>query len=302
MVLRISLTAVLLLWIISRVGIEQLLDALGGAELRFIFYSMFIYQAGVALRSFRWWMLLQGAAIRASYSYVLGLVYISEFYLSAIPASFAGDLARIVEFNRGSSKIVTAGIVLLDRVLGLTGLLILALFALAFGYQQLSIEIASILAVIAFSILLVIALLLQGAVVRRLIAAIPDRLSRIRDNWMTPFTRALTGASKSNLIFAIIISMLNSVLTVINHYLVAIAVGIQLGIGLFFVFSPMVNLSLILPTISGLGLREIGYQILLDPFGVSANVAVALGLGVYLSRLSASIIGGIYYLYWNVRR
>lgn len=300
--IRLALTVIVLGWVISRVSLTQVIDALRGADHRLILLSMLIFQAGVALRSARWWMLLQGASIRVRYSYVLGLMYVSELFIGAVPISLVGDLARIIEFKRGGSRTITAGIVILDRVLGLTGMLTLVLVALAVGHQQLSHEIAVALAVIALFLLLVIALLLHGSMLRWLIRFIPNRFSWMRENWIVPFTQALTGSGKRDLNSGIILSILNTALTVINHYLVALAVGIQLGIGLFFVFSPTVNLSLMLPTISGLGLRELGYQILLEPFGVSASVAIALGIGVYISRLSASLIGGAYYLLWNLRR
>ncbi len=299
---RLALTGFLLGWVISRVGLKQIVDTLRGADLRFILISMLVFQVGVGLRSFRWWLLLRGSSFQVSYRYVLGLMYITELYIGATPTSYAGDLVRILEFKKGKSKVVTAGIVLLDRMLGLAGMVSLALIALALGSQLLPIELTLSLTAIALSILLSTIVILQGSFVHRLIALVPARFSRARENWLMPFTQALTGAKKAHMLLAFALSMLNTVTTVLNHYLVAVGVGIKLGIGLFFIFSPIVNLSLMLPTISGLGLREVGYQILLGPFDVPANVAIALGIGVYLSRLSASLIGGVYYLLWNLRR
>jgi uncharacterized protein (TIRG00374 family) len=300
--IRLALTAIVLGWVISRVGLAQVVDTLRDADLLPIFVSMLVFQAGVALRSLRWWMLLQGGSIHVSYRYVLGLVYVSEFFLGALPANYAGDLVRIIEFKNGNSNVVTAGTVILDRIIGLIGLISVVLIALAVGYQKLPADIALSLALISLSILFFSMVILQGSIVNRLVRALPDLFSRIRADWLTPLTHALIDADRGRLLLAFALSMLNTVLTVFNHYMVALAVGVQVGIGLFFVFSPTVNLSLMLPTISGLGLREVGYQILLEPFGVSASVAVALGIGVYISRLSASLIGGLYYTLLNLRR
>jgi hypothetical protein len=301
-IIRLAITGILLFWVINRVGFDQVFDALQGADFRFIGISILVFQVGVGLRSFRWWLLLRGSSFQVGYRYVLGLMYITELYLGATPTSYAGDLVRILEFKKGNSKVVTAGIVVLDRMLGLAGMVSLALIALAMGSQQLPVELTLSLTAIALSILMSTIVILQGSIIHRLIALFPVRFSRARENWLMPFTQALTGAKKAHMLLAFTLSILNTVITIFNHYLVAVGVGIKLGIGLFFIFSPIVNLSLMLPTISGLGLREVGYQILLGPFDVSANIAIALGIGVYLSRLSASLIGGVYYLLWNLRR
>jgi uncharacterized protein (TIRG00374 family) len=284
------------------VGLTQILDTFRGTDLRFILISMLIFQCGVALRSARWWMLLRGASIHVDYRYVLGLVYISELFIGTLPTNYAGDLVRIIEFKSGGSKGVIAGTVVLDRVLGLIGLLSVALTALAFGYQNLPPDTALGIALLATSIMVVAIILVQGSMVIRLVSVLPDILAKFHDNWLKPFTQAMTGLDSRPLILAIALSAVNTLLTTFNHFMVAIAVGIQVGIGLFFIVSPTVNLSLILPTISGLGLREIGYQFLLEPHGVAASVAVALGIGVYISRLSASLIGGLYYLLSDLKR
>lgn len=299
---RLALTLILLGWVITRVGLTQILNALQGADLRFILISMLIYQLGVTIRSIRWWFLLRGASVHVSFLYILGLVYSSEFFIGALPTNYAGDLVRVIEFQSNTSKVLTAGTVVLDRVLGLIGLLSVALTALALGHQELPSEIAAGVAILAVSILAVAILFLQGSILNRLVSILPDTLSTIRENWLTPFLHAITNIDLGRLLLAIALSALNTLMTIFNHYMVAIAVGIQVGMGLFFIFSPTVNLSLTLPTISGLGLREIGYQILLEPFGVGANVAVALGIGAYISRLSASLIGGSYYFLSNLKR
>jgi uncharacterized protein (TIRG00374 family) len=301
-IIRLTLTLILLGWVVGRVGFTQILDTIQDADVSFILLSMLIYQCGVALRSARWWMLLRGASIDVGYRYVLGLVYSSEFFMGTLPTNYAGDLVRIIEFKSGASKVVTAGTVVLDRVLGLIGLLAVALTAMAFRYRSLPPETALGITLIALSILATAILILQGSIVNRLINTLPVLLAKLRDNWLKPFAHVITEMEIRRLSFAVALSALNTLLTVLNHFMVATAVGIQVGIGIFFIFSPTVNLSLILPTLSGLGVREIGYQFLLEPFGVSANIAVALGIGVYLSRLSASLIGGLHYALSNLKR
>lgn len=298
---RISIPVILLSWIIARVGPNQVVADLRTADLQLGILSMAIFQFGVTLRAFRWWILLRGASIYEPFGNILGLTYVSELFIGAFPFSFSGDLVRIIEFKHRGSRVVTAGVVILDRLLGLMGLLLVALGALVIGYGQLPGEFVVIIAGGAILMLLAILLILQGSILHWLITLVPKRFSTIGERWFTPLAQAVTGASWRDISSAIILSIINTAFIVLNHYLVALAVGIYLGIGLFFIFSPAVNLSVILPTISGLGVREIGYQLLLEPYSVPASTAVALGIGVYISRLSASLIGGVYYLLKNLR-
>ena len=263
---------------------------------------MLIFQAGVSVRAFRWWMLLRGRSINVGFRRIVSLVYIGEFFSGALPSPYTGDVVRILEFPGSGSKATTAGIVFLDRALGLAGLLIVALAAILFGFSKLPTGTAVVLFAVTGVSLLLIAIILRAEALPRLLSLLPERYHEAVRQWAQPFFEALSGSSLPRLRMAIVISIFNTVLTALNHFTVAAAVGIQLAIGLFFIFAPIVNLSLLLPTISGLGLRELGYSLLLAPFQIPTETAVALGIGVFASRLSASLIGGFVYLIWNIRR
>ena len=292
----------LLLWIFSIVGFREVIKTLRDADLRLLGLSMLLFQAGVMLRAFRWWLLLRGMSIRAGYNRTLGLVYIGEFFNGALPTIYSGDLVRVLEFSETVSKATTAGIVLLDRTLGLAGLFIVALAAILFGFRTLSPETTGVLFAITGVGLLMLFAILQGNLLPRFFPLLPITYREAIRTRVQPFLEALSGSPLPRLRMAILLSIFNTMFSAVNHFLVAAAVGIQLAVGLFFIFAPLVNLSLLLPTISGLGLRELGYSVLLAPFQIPSETAVALGIGVFVSRQSASLIGGIIYLIWNIRR
>jgi len=289
-------------WIFSIVGITDVVETLREADLRLLGFSMLIFQAGVALRAYRWRMLLIGMSIRADYGRILGLVYIGEFFSGTLPTPYAGDVVRVIEFSERVSKATTAGIVFLDRALGLAGLLIVALAAILFGFTTLEVETAAALLLITLLGLLTLYSILRKNALSGFLGLLPKTYREAIRRLVQPFLDALSESPPARLRLAIALSIFNTMLSVVNHFTVAAAVGIQLAVGLFFIFAPLVNLSLLLPTISGLGLREIGYSVLLAPFQIPLETAVALGIGVFVSRLSASLIGGFVYLIWNIRR
>ena len=301
-VLRVAVTVVLLYWVLSQVGLGQVVGTLSKANLWQFGLALLLYQVGVGIRAVRWWVLLRGSGVSAPPGQLLGLHYITQFFNVSLPTGFAGDVVRAVEFKGSDSTATSAGVVLLDRVMGFITLFIVALVGLALGRRLLDPRTASVLTVISVVGLAAVAVVFQDSLLRRLTGFLPERLSLAGEGWLARLYSALTGCSRSGLVLGLVVSALNTVLVIAIHYLIGRSLGVRLSIGVFFIVTPIVNLSLLVPTVSGLGLREVGYQILLVPLGVPAEVAVALGLGVYLARLSAGLLGGLYYLVWSVRR
>jgi uncharacterized protein (TIRG00374 family) len=297
--LRIVFSLILLLLIFSQVDLANVLSVLRSADLSLIALSIVSLQISALIRTYRWWLLIPQ---RVPFRHALRLVYMGEFISGALPTGYAGDIARIVEFEGNIPKATTAGVVLLDRILGFTGLLIVALLATIVGYRSLPSEAAIAVLTISSLGLIIVVITLQGGVTVRLMRLLPKRFREVGDRWLVPFNEGVSGRDISELIIAIALSILNTVFSVVTHYTVALSVGVSLGIGLFFIFAPVVNLSLLLPTLNGLGLREIGYQLLLTPHAVLPSIAVALGIGLFVSRLSTTIIGGITLLFWRSRR
>jgi uncharacterized membrane protein YbhN (UPF0104 family) len=300
--LRIALTVALLYWVLSRVSLEQVLDTLRAADARLLVAAFLLYQVGTLVRATRWWVLLRGSEVAASFLPVLGLTYIGQFFNLSLPTGVAGDAVRAIEFDDGRSRATSAGIVILDRMLGLLTLFAVALVALGLGYRILGRTTALILAAIALGGLVLLVLALQRNVVLRLTAFLPQSISLAGESWLGRLYGALTGCAASSVWAALALSLLNTALTIGLHFTAAQGVGVPLGIGVFAMLTPIVNLGVLLPSVGGLGLNEVGYQLLLTPLGVEAPLAVALGFSVYLARLSAALLGGAYYLLWVSRR
>lgn len=296
--LRIGISLVLLLLIFSQVDLTQVLRVLGDADPTQLLLSMAILQIGVFIRSYRWWYLAhEPVPLRHN----LRLIYMGDFINSLLPSGYAGDIARVVEFKGSSSRPTTAGVILLDRVLGLSGMLLVTLVGAIFGQDALPPQIVTGVVSISVVGLLAMVVLIQGDLPNRLILLLPRRFKKLQEAWLLPLIEAFSNCQRWDLIIGLSLSVLNTFTSVLNHYAVARAVGVSLKLPLYIIFAPIVNLTLLLPAINGLGLREIGYQVLLSPFGVEPGVAIALGFGLFVSRLSNTFIGGVSYLVWSLR-
>jgi uncharacterized membrane protein YbhN (UPF0104 family) len=296
--LRIVFSLFLLILIFSQVDLTQVLRVVGNADPALILLSMAALQIGVLIRTFRWWYLShEPVPLRHN----LRLVYMGDFVSSALPTGYAGDLARIIEYKGSGARAATAGVVLLDRVLGLSGMLLVALVGSLLGRGSLPPQIVTGVVSLSAAGLLLIGIILPGWLPNLLVLRLPQRFTKLREAWLLPLIEAFSSRRRWDLAIGLSLSVLNTVSSVLNHYAVARAVGVPLNLPLYFIFAPIVNLSLLLPAINGLGLREIGYQVLLTPLGIKPDVAVALGLGLFVSRLSNTLIGAISHMLWTIR-
>jgi uncharacterized protein (TIRG00374 family) len=103
---------------------------------------------------------------------------------------------------------------------------------------------------------------------------------------------------------ACIISLIFDLMLIWLVRLIAISLGVYLPWGVFFIFTPIISFSLVLPiSIGGLGVREQTYILLFQVFNIPAETATAMSLMFYfLSSVLIGLIGGILYIIENIRK
>ena len=79
------------------------------------------------------------------------------------------------------------------------------------------------------------------------------------------------------------------------------SLGIQASLAQYLVFVPLVSLSLLVPSVGGLGVRELTYVGLFALIGVPEEQAFALGILIYAVTFVTGLIGGLIYLVQGLR-
>jgi uncharacterized membrane protein YbhN (UPF0104 family) len=75
------------------------------------------------------------------------------------------------------------------------------------------------------------------------------------------------------------------------------SIGTDLPVSFWFAAVPLVALAMVLPiSIGGVGVREGGLAVLLAPYGVPSEKAVAIGLLWFLMSIVCGLIGGMMFL------
>ncbi len=97
------------------------------------------FGVGVVLAAFRWMVLLGHVGVPLTYPVVLRLTFIGLFFNLFVPGGVGGDLIKMVYLRKDAGENYAEAIltVLLDRILGLAGLLSLAVLGLFLNQELL---------------------------------------------------------------------------------------------------------------------------------------------------------------------
>jgi Uncharacterised protein family (UPF0104). len=86
-------------------------------------------------------------------------------------------------------------------------------------------------------------------------------------------------------------------LNILQHYLIANAIGIDIQLAFLLVFVPVYQMILLIPiSINGHGLREGIFVVLLTPVGVLESEALIFGVLAGAASLLSAAVGAIYFI------
>ena len=302
-----------LLWFVFRDPAKraEMLTTLRGADVRWLLAGAAIYGVVEFLAGLRWVLLLRVQGVTLSLSRTFSLLLIGLFFNFFIPGGTGGDVVKIYYLLKETHSQRTAALlsVLMDRILGRIGLILLAGIIVAWRWDWLMSTpttaqgvwttlfiLGSAVSGIAFSFAVT-----GFGLVHLLPARFPgrDRLAELAlayNLYARAWRHSLAGV----------------VLSILAH------VG---SFGVFFcaaeafraegvIIPSLVDLTAVMPVVNtisampislgGIGIREGLFQVFLGQLcGVSEAVAVLISSTGYLLMLVWGIIGGVIYLLYR---
>jgi glycosyltransferase 2 family protein len=294
---KLVISAALLYFVLSRVGLEQTVDKLRSADAALLLLALGLFIFGVILRAFRWRALLSDRGLHVPIITLTQLYFIGQFFNTFLPTGFGGDVVRVVELARyGVSKTDSLSTVFLDRLSGLMAFFLMTLIALPFAGQLIPPGIFSILVVMSAVSVVVTWLMFERRFTTRLMNSLfarvrfplQSKIERLYESMRANSTRATAEAMAIGFLFNLLLIAVN--------YLVASALGQHIALGYFFLFIPIISTLLLLPiSLNGLGVREGAYVLLFASAGVGSVAAVSMSLAFYAITVTAGLIGGVLY-------
>jgi uncharacterized membrane protein YbhN (UPF0104 family) len=295
--LKAGVSLALLALLISTTDLGHTWDALRNIDPPLFVVALLLYHAGIAIRGGRWGTLVAALGCQPGLRRLTGLYYVGMFFGTMLPTGFGGDVVKAYELSQDMGNAAdAAGTVLIDRWLGLLVLFIQALLVLPFNLKLVPRPTALAVGGLGAGAVIATALLFEPAWQRGLVSRLPGVLGRLGNKWLAISETAVHGYGRRSLAQALLYSLAFNLVHVINHWVIGLALGVHISIGYYFLFVPLISLSLTLPiSISGLGVREGAFVALFRLAGVAQPQAFAIGITVFVLQLTSAIVGGAIY-------
>ena len=299
--LKIGITLVGLVIVLRQVELEMVIRTLAGVKFGWVLVSFLLVNASLVLRAFRWSLLLRGVGANIRMSRLTELYFVGNFFNMFLLSGLGGDVVRIVEAARNVPGNIATGTVLLDRFSGLLMLFVMSLFAMPFRPDGFPDFIVGFVVIGALGGLLFLLLLMQGRFLRWLGHWLPGPLKTEGDTPIARLLDAVEGCGWRAVGGALVISLIFNMVLALWWKTSSLALGLSIPYSYFLLVTPVLSVLLLVPSVSGLGMRELAAPMLFAAAGLDVGTAVSLSFLVFLTVRFSGLLGAPIYLWTTIR-
>jgi len=215
--------------------------------------------------------------------------------ISSVGSDVIKGLGLAEEIGGHKPKVFAS--IVLDRLSGFAGIVILAVVAFIFGHGIITNKLV-VMAIVAMSIVsgAIVVVLFSHRIFSfacRAFTAWP----KIKENLMRfHYDIVLLKGKQKQGWEAIIISIVAQIVLAFEFYLSAKGLHQNIDLKYFIIFSPIVCIVTSLPSLGGAGFREIGWVPLLYLVGVSNPMALDISLITSAFTVINGLLGGLFYV------
>ncbi|MFL6199628.1 MAG: lysylphosphatidylglycerol synthase transmembrane domain-containing protein [Thermoanaerobaculia bacterium] len=278
-VLRVAVSAALIVWILRKAPLGEVLDAFRSADFRFVLLALALVPFGYGSSVSRWRLLIRSQGGDALFGFLVRSFLVGVFFNNLLPSTIGGDAIRAWDTSRsGVGRATAVAIVVVDRFIGLLALMLFAGVGLFFA-GRLTDRVPALYGWVA-----------GGAIAMGLIAALLFLPSRV------PFQVQGKVLAK-----AFGCSLLLQTVVVLNGWLLAKALHVPIPLPYFFLIVPLAIFVMMIPvSINAIGVRESVWAFFFAAFGVASAKGVAVAWLDYGLVLLQALAGGAIYA-WSHR-
>jgi uncharacterized protein (TIRG00374 family) len=301
-ILKVAVSLVGVLILVLTQDIEAVSQALRNVNWLPFLVALLLFLSGSLVRAYRWGVLVWALGVQVSWWRLVGLYFVGAFFSLFLPTGVGGDAVKMFELSRDDGTASSAiSSVLVDRFLGLFVLFAMALLAVVISYELVVPQVRILIAVVFVGSLVGSALILQRTWIeswghRLGVDRLFGRIKILRELY-----ESLHAYGPAALLRATAASVVWNLILVVGYYLLGLAVGIDLSIGYYFLFVPIISAALMIPSVGGIGIREGITVLLFSQVGVAEAQALALAVVYDVVLLANGLIGGAVYLIQGMR-
>ncbi len=296
--IRLALSGALLGWLFSRIDVTGMIQTVRTARPGFIIAAGLLFFLVNLVILYRWYVIVGALKLQLPVSSGIRWYLIGTFGNLFLPTAIGGDVIRAIGLSRETDeKPKVFASVLLDRLSGFAGIVIVAVAALLAGYRI----IKDVSVIGAIAVMAALSLGVTGFLFNHRLYSLAcfffNRLPRLKKSIMQMhYDVVLMKRERGRGLWAIAISCGSQIILALTYWLLVRGLHQEVAFHYFLIFTPIVCVVTALPSIGGLGVREVGWVYLLAKVGVPEGVAAGVSLIFYAYMIAIGIIGGIVYI------
>jgi glycosyltransferase 2 family protein len=304
--LKITVTAAGLYYALSQAPLAEVGQILARIAWPWFILAFALVNVGLVVRAFRWLLLLRGLGIGVPLPRLVAIYFVGSFFNTFLPSGFGGDVVRVLVLGKNIARSTAAGTVLVDRLTGLLMLFVMALVALPVQAAGLPTNlIRGVIGICTLGLLGGLVLLsprLMSLAAEWFGRWLPQALSPTGNGAVARVWTAVQGSGQPAIRGALAISIIFNLILVGVWTAAGHALGFAVPYTYYLLVVPILSVTLLAPSIGGLGVRESVAPLLFTAAGLTPTEAVALSLLEFtLVRLTGLIGGPVYMMMRNDR-
>ncbi len=302
-IFKVLVSVGLISWLLSRADLGQIWQTIQSANVGLLVLAFVMFFIGYFLSARRWQLLLGALGVPASLWTLVQSFSIAILFNNFLPSTIGGDAYRMYDsFRLGTGKSRAIMVVFIDRVIGLSALILLAFTVSLFaGEVAEQIPLLRLFLLAAMSGILLLAWIVFGSggkILMRLTQG-SNRLMKVIHAIMGKLYYGfhLFEGRSDVLLRAIGLSLLIQINVVIHCIIITKALHIEVPILAMFIIVPLSYLIMTAPiSINGIGLRESVFVFFFGLFGVAPEQALAFSFVSFGMIIAQGVVGGIVFM------
>jgi glycosyltransferase 2 family protein len=307
--IQVLVSGAVIAYLVWRIDLRQTADLIADSSPGYVLAAFAIFLLTTWVMAWRWQMLLSAKGIDEPLGWLTRLYFVGYAAGQILPTAIGGDAVRIIEHarRRPDAKADAAAAVLMERVVGAAGVLIVVAVGIAIAAGRYD----DVRALVWLELLFVAitALVIAAIFSRRLRRHLEERIfplgRRMRlEGPVGSLYRAMHEYRESPrpLLVVLGVTMVVQFVRIVAIWLCGEAVGVDISPLVYFILGPLLFLVQMVPiTLNGLGVREVFFVEFLSRFDVGEEAALATGLLFYAVTIAVALPGAFILLWRSVR-
>jgi glycosyltransferase 2 family protein len=307
--LQVLVSAGVVGYLVWRIDLARTFDLIAETDVAYLLAALAIFLATTWAMAWRWQLLLAAKQIDEPLGWLTRLYFVGYAASQVLPTGIGGDAVRIFEHarRRPEAKAAAAAAVLMERVIGAAGTLVLVAVAIAIAAGRYE-DIRSIVLIegifFVATALFLIALFSRrtGRELQKRVFPLGRRL-RLERPVTSVYLAMQDYRERPAAMLAVLgVTLLTQSVRIMSIWLCGLAVGIDVSPLVYFILGPLLFIVQMVPiTLNGIGVREVFFVEFLARFEVDEPAALAAGLLFFAVAMATSLPGGFILLWRSVR-